>query len=175
VACSGIRASGGGGGGHIGPSAADDNALNLTLAYKASERGAGGARASTSRQCPERHTPPPPPPPPDLFIRPTNNTRGEERSGAPQRTGGVSSGFMAVCRRVEPRECRCLSVIVVRTKQRRCVARRRTSSRSPAPVAVRPHESRAMRPSRDDLRRRFSQRRNERACVHARVAAMSMC
>jgi len=38
VACSGIRASGGGGGGHIGPSAADDNALNLTLAYKASER-----------------------------------------------------------------------------------------------------------------------------------------
>jgi len=36
VACSGIRASGGGG--HIGPSAADDNALNLTLAYKASER-----------------------------------------------------------------------------------------------------------------------------------------
>jgi len=50
VACSGIWASGGGGGGHIGPSAADDNALNLTLAYKASERaGRGRARLGSAQ------------------------------------------------------------------------------------------------------------------------------
>jgi len=50
---------------HIGPSADDDNALNLTAAVEAAriKRARG-----TSQQCPERAATP------DLFIRPTNNT-----------------------------------------------------------------------------------------------------
>ena len=81
-----------------------DNALNLTTAetaYKASEFAAGRRHVVTAARRPERHA---------GFIYKTDRlTIREERSRAPAHV----SSFMATG---SPPGCRCLSVIVLRTK-----------------------------------------------------------